>query len=146
MTPTKEIRERLIQTWPSLEIKVLWKSFDLVLATDDLFYVPSIGEVLEFVHTSNAGQCEYVPRRRACEEFAFEMWVEAHKLIPKTGEDLNLAFGAGFAMKTKLTALMKDPRHYLCVAVTQDGIYMIDPRSKQVWSPTDEDSFVWIVL
>lgn len=133
MTKTSEIRKRFKSQWPGLRF---------IMLTDPAFHRWTSSDLSEFVENSKAGQNEFVENWNACEESAIHMLWEAKQIYP--GEPVNKALWIVFALKTEITKDLPDPRHYLCLADTDSGLKMVDPRSKQIWSPTNEDEIIFL--
>ena len=131
IAPTSSIRKRLKKAWPKLKF---------IMLTDPLFFRPPILKVREQLNAFDPG--EFIPNFRACEETAMEFMLQTRKLYPPNGERINWAVGWVFALECKVTK----ERHFLNIVDAEEGLFLLDARIKQLWSPTDEDQIAWLTM
>jgi hypothetical protein len=128
---TASIRKRLKTAWPNLKF---------IMLTDPQFYRPRVLSVREQLNAFDPGQ--FIANFRACEETAMEFMLKTRKLWPPNGEPVNWAVGWVFALECKVTT----ERHFLNLVDAEEGLFLVDARSKQIWSPSDADKVVWLVM
>lgn len=131
IVPTAETRKRLKIAWPKLKF---------IMLTDPQFHRPPILSVREQLDAFDPG--EFIPNFRACEETAMEFMLMTRKLWPPNGALVNWAVGWVFALECKILKA----RHFLNIVDAEEGLFLIDARSKQIWSPIDEDKVVWLAM
>ena len=137
--PFSDIWQDLLSTWPNL--KHVWFS-------DRTYWTPSMEEFRTAVLEQNVRDIKLRPRVMECEEFALLLradlvrWaLKQIEEIEATGEpipdSLNHSWAVGRARGMNMQSAPTAKSHDLLVAVLQEGIYLLEPQTYQIWKATE---------
>jgi hypothetical protein len=123
--PSRRIRQSLKDVWPELQFIWLFDRRYICPTHDELI------KVIDKVWTRQKSRGELVD----CDEQALFLHSDVKKHLAKTDTDYTWAFG-----EVALTMSNGWPGpHSQNICVTKEGIYLIEPQTKEIWKAHKRD-------
>ena len=136
----KKLRKLISDQCP--EVRFIW-------LTDRECILPPIADVGEKVHSSQVARMKFIGDLQDCDDFALQFHAELKRIRGAEAEAGQLpkeqwkswAVGECFGIKFNGVA----GSHNLNMAVCEEGVYLIEPQTKEVWKTDPNKDTILLV-
>ena len=110
---------------------------------DREFWIPTLDEVKEVIELTHIERLKFMDAINDCDDFALQLHAavnlhraeQARKMEIPSDQHIPWSFGEVFGIMFQGDQY----QHTCCVAVTQQGIYLVEPQTDEVWAASVGD-------
>ena len=117
------------------------------VSTDREYLVPTLDMVKSLMAKYADDSIRYIPSLCECEEFALFFLADVRRGRCRDIDDLPVAdrknLAIGEALGGKWNGVGK--KHHANICVTEDGLYLFDMQSQQIWQPMRGNDSIYFV-